>query len=198
MAMQERRDPAPTDARATSWELLRLAREGDRDALDALFARHMPLLRRWARGRLPKWARSITDTADLVQDALLNTFRRIDAFDVRRKGALQAYLRQAVQNRIRDEFRSFSRRPAHDPIDVQPEDPQASPYALAVDAETSARYTRALQQLSAADRELIVGRIELGYSYEQLAVVAGRPTAESARLAVRRALLKLADEMGRG
>src|SRR6185436_12157630 len=98
--------PGSSDsARATSWHLLRLARQGDRDALDALFARHLPGLRRWARGRLPRWARGVADTADLVQDVLLNAFRRIDAFEARRKGALQAYLRQAIQNRIRNEFR---------------------------------------------------------------------------------------------
>jgi DNA-directed RNA polymerase specialized sigma24 family protein len=39
------------------------------------------------------------------------------------------------------------------------------------------RYERALQQLSEADREAIVGRLELGYSYEELAEALGKPSA---------------------
>jgi RNA polymerase sigma-70 factor (ECF subfamily) len=178
--------------------LLRQARQGDRDALDALFARHAPGLRRWARGRLPRWARGVADTADLVQDVLLNAFRRLDAFEARRKGALQAYLRQAIQNRIHNEFRTFTRRAPHDPLDTDRVDDAPSPFDRAVDAETTARYKTALARLDNADRELIVGRIELDYSYDQLAAACGRPTAESARLAVRRALLRLAAEMDRG
>ena len=90
---------------ATSKELLARTRQGDERALSALFRRHGRALRQWARGRLPKWARGVNDTADIVQDALLQTFRRIDRFEDRGKGALQAYLRQAATNRIRDEIR---------------------------------------------------------------------------------------------
>ena len=60
--------------------LLERARGGDRDALDQLFARYVPSLRRWASGRLPQWARDIADTHDLVQDTVLETFKKIEAF----------------------------------------------------------------------------------------------------------------------
>src|SRR5262245_33544052 len=52
-------------------ELLALVREGDRAALDRLLERCIPALRRWARGRLPQSARSMNDTGDLVQDAVI-------------------------------------------------------------------------------------------------------------------------------
>src|SRR5215208_3378585 len=90
-------------------ELLARVRNGDRDALDALFSRCLPPLRRWARGRLPAAARGALDTQDLVQDTILNSLRRLDQFESRHEGALQAYLRQAVLNRIRDEARRFGR-----------------------------------------------------------------------------------------
>jgi RNA polymerase sigma-70 factor (ECF subfamily) len=196
--MAPHESPHSSGPYATSWDLLRLARQGDRDALDALFARHVPILRRFAHGRLPRWTRGIVETGDLVQDVVLKAFRRLDALDARRKGALQAYLRQAILNRIRDEHRTFARRPGHDPLDDDAADGQASPFDQAVDAETARRYAKALGALGQQDRELIVGRIELGYSYEQLAMAAGRPTAGSARLAVRRALLRLGDAMQRG
>jgi len=40
-----------------------------------------------------------------------------------------------------------------------------------------------------------VGRIELEYSYEQLALILRKPTPGAARMAVRRALIRLGDEM---
>ena len=70
-------------------QLLERARAGDRSALDALFARYHPALQRWAAGRLPAWARDLTDTQDLVQDVLLQTFKRLGDFDPRGEGALQ-------------------------------------------------------------------------------------------------------------
>ena len=180
---------------ASSVELVRLARGGDRDAINELFQRQFPRLRRWAHGRLPRWVRNVAETADLVQDAMLNAFRRLDAVELKRKGALQAYLRQAIHNRITDELRSFGRRGLPDPLDSDAADSQPSPLDLALDAETRARYLGALRRLRPKEQELIVGRIELGYEYEQLAIVTGRPGGESARVAVRRAMLKLAAQM---
>ena len=46
-------------------ELLTRAREGDRTAIDRLFARHLRPLQRFARGRMPAWARGLTDTDGL-------------------------------------------------------------------------------------------------------------------------------------
>ena len=64
-----------SDARPDSTLLLlERARAGDEGALNDLFARYGPALRRWASGRLPRWARDLADTPDLVQDTLLQTF----------------------------------------------------------------------------------------------------------------------------
>ena len=95
----------------TSVELLRRARVGDRQALDRLFLRYVPGLRRWAHGRLPVWARDMLDTDDLVQDAMLKTMRNVEQFEYRHDGALQAYLREALRNRIRDAVRKAHRDP---------------------------------------------------------------------------------------
>src|SRR6476660_10458172 len=95
----------------STFSLIERVRAGDEQALERLFARHLEPLRRWARGRLPKWARDLADTDDLVQDTLLKTFKRIEHFEPRRVGALQAYLRNAVLNRLRDEMRRKGREP---------------------------------------------------------------------------------------
>jgi RNA polymerase sigma factor (sigma-70 family) len=94
-----RRDDRGHDA------LLQRARAGDRAALDALFEQELPRLRRWASGRLPRWARDILDTSDLIQETVLETFKRLDAFEPRGDTALQAYLRQTQVNRLRNQLR---------------------------------------------------------------------------------------------
>jgi len=185
-------------SRLSSRELLLRARRGDRSALSALFARQMPGLRRWARGRLPRWARDIADTTDLIQDALLQTMRRLDAFEDRGRGALAAYLRRGIQNRIVDEYRRFDRRPDETIIDEQHPAAGPSPLADVIDSENRERYLGALSRLKPEQRELIVGRLELGYSYEQLAIMTGRVRPDAARVAVHRAMMALAEEMTRG
>lgn len=187
-------DPQPAGPDSTT-SLLERARSGDSAAIDALFARCIPPLQRWARGRLPQWARDMADTHDVVQDAVVQTFKRIETFEARGEGALQAYLRQAVMNRIRDHIRRVGRRPQTDELDTQHEDDGPSPLEQAVGQEAVARYEAALARLSEADRELIVASIELGYNYEQLAEATGRRSADAARKAARRALVKLAEEM---
>src|SRR5262245_1350003 len=93
----------PQNPLESTQQLLDLVKQGDRDALERLYTRCVPPLRRWARGRLPAAARGALDTQDLVQDTVVNSLRRLEQFDSRHEGALQAYLRQAVLNRIRDE-----------------------------------------------------------------------------------------------
>jgi RNA polymerase sigma-70 factor (ECF subfamily) len=183
---------------ASTLHLLERARAGDQNAVDRLLARHLGPLQRWARGRLPGWARDLSDTDDLVQDTLLQTFRRLGDFEVRGVGALQAYLRQAVINRVRDELRRRARRPEITELDGARADPALSPLEQAIGRESLARYEHALARLTDDDREAIVGRVEMGYSYEELAEVLGKPTAEAARKAARRALVRLAREMDRG
>jgi RNA polymerase sigma-70 factor (ECF subfamily) len=177
--------------------LLNRARAGDSVALENLFARYVPWLNRWASGRLPRWARDVSDTPDLVQDTLLQTFKRMDGFDLRGEGALRAYLRQAVMNRIRDQIRRRQRRGQPEPLDPQALAGSASPLQLAIQQQALERYDAALARLREEERELLVGRLELGLSYEELADAAGRATAEAARRAAQRALVKLVEEMDR-
>ncbi len=175
-------------------ELLARVRQGDRDALERLFSRCLPALRRWARGRLPSAARGALDTQDLVQDTLLNSLRRLDHFESRHEGALQAYLRQAVLNRIRDEARRFSRRPAAAELTESQPAESASPLDIAIGRQGVARYEAALQRLRPADREAIIGRLELQYDYRELATILGKPNANAARVAVTRALARLMEQ----
>ena len=187
----------PSAAMESTLALLAHAKAGKPGAVELLFQRCLPQLRRWARGRLPGYARALADTQDLVQEAMLGTLHNLATFDARHQGALQAYLRQAVANRIRDEIRRATRHPA--PVQLSEAHPDASPSPLeqAIGSEGLRRYDDALSRLREADREAIVARIELQQSYEEMAVALGKPTANAARVAVTRALGRLLEELGR-
>src|SRR4051812_35409712 len=155
-------DP-PFRAVATTADLLERARLGDAEARNELFARYLPSLRRWARGRLPRWTRDLRDTEDVVQETLLQTLRHIDVFQPRHEGALQAYLRQALMNRVRDEVRRVGRRGLTEEIQAEAHaDEGASPLEHAIGHEALARYEAALARLRPEDREVIIARVELG------------------------------------
>jgi RNA polymerase sigma-70 factor (ECF subfamily) len=179
-------------------ELIDRARDGDQEAVERLFARHLAPLQRWARGRLPQWARDAADTNDLVEEALLKTFKRIADFDPHRVGALHAYLRQAVVNRVRDELRRTGRRPAAADLDEADLEAHGSSLEEAIGQEAKERYERALARLRPEEREVIVARVEMDYTYDELAQELGKPTPDAARKAAQRALVRLAEEMKRG
>lgn len=175
--------------------LLHRARAGDADALDQLIARFLPRLQRWASGRLPGWARDLADTHDLVQETVIQAFKKIDTFEVRGDGALQAYLRQVLLNRIRQEIRRAGRRPETGALDSQVGGASPSPLEAAIGNEAVERYEAALGRLRPQDREVIVAHVELGLTKEELAAALGKPSANAARMAVERALFRLAKEM---
>lgn len=184
-----------SDPAESTVELLQKLKQGDQGALEVLLERHLPRLRRWASGRLPQYARDGTDTEDLVQETLIRTLRTIEGFEYRRDGALQAYLRQALFNRIRDRVRQAGRRPRLETVNEESPFKGESPLEQAIGRQTTERYEAALAALQPGDREAIVGRIELGYDYSELAAALDKPTSEAARKAVGRAVLRLAEKM---
>jgi RNA polymerase sigma factor (sigma-70 family) len=179
----------------SSLELIERAQAGDAGALERLLARYRPRLQRWASGRLPRYAREMTDTEDLVQEVLIGTVRNFKSFDQRGEWALQAYLRRAVTNRIRDELRRHESQPRRQEM---PEDAPASdrsPLELAVGREAMTKYENALQALDDAEREAVIARVELGCSYQEIASLVDKPSPDAARMFVARALAKLASRM---
>ena len=176
-------------------ELITRARGGDSAAIDAILQRCLPSLKRWAHGRLPAAARGHLDTSDLVQDAAMNAIARLDTFEARHVGAMQAYLRQSVINRIRDEMRRFTRRPVavEFPDDFASEAP--SPEEQAIHEETYARYRAAMNSLKPRERELVIARVEAQWTTPEIAKYFGFNTADAARMAVNRAMQRLAVSM---
>ena len=180
--------------------LLNRVRRGSSSAVNALFERYAPWLRRRARGRLPQWARSGVTTSDLVQDVLHHTYARLNWFESKHVSALRAYLRRAVENRVQDEMRRAIRRldntrlaPGEEPL--RPFEDTAPQYQQLLHDEMWGRYREGLKRLKVRDRRLIVGRAELGYNYEQLAAIERLPSPDAARKALKRAVIRLSEVM---
>lgn len=132
-----------------------------------------------------------------MQETIAQTLKRIDQFEPRHEGALQAYLRQALVNRVRDEVRRLNRYPAAAGLDDSNRfaDSGASPLEEAIGTEALERYEAAMQRLKPDEREIIVARVEMQQSYQQIAAAHGKSSPDAARMAVTRALVRLAEEM---
>jgi RNA polymerase sigma-70 factor (ECF subfamily) len=179
----------------SSFDLVLRANRGEAPALDALLARYLPRLQRWAHGRLPPAARGALQTQDLVQDTLMHVIQRLPSFNPRHEGAFQGYVRTTLWNRIRDLARHHSRTGPAVPLDTDIAAEEWSPLDLAVGRETLDRYEAALERLRPDDKALIVARIEMGLPYPEMAAMFEKPSVAAVHMAVSRALVKLAEEM---
>ncbi len=185
------------DARS-SIDLLASAQQGGDDALEELLRRYLPRLRRWASGRLPSGLRTMLDTGDLVQDAVINALRNLNSIEIRDEGSLQSYLQRAVKNRIIDLYRRKGRRPARDTMPEEAAAHVTAPDEAAIRAEDLRRYRAALSRLREDDRKAVILWVERGLPHRDIAVELKKPSAAAARMTVNRALERLAREMRRG
>lgn len=175
--------------------LLRRVSSGDHEARERLVARYLPALRRWAHGRLPAPARDMLDTDDLVQVTLLKALDQVDAFEPRKEGAFLAYLRRVLLNQLRDELRRVRRRPGREELPEELLDRSPSPLEHAIGAESLRAYEAALATLASEQQEALIMRIEMGFTYREVAEALGSPSEDAARMLVARALVRLAEAM---
>jgi len=175
-----------------SVELLRMAQAGDDQARDDLLARYLPRLQRWTSRRLPSGVRTMLETGDIVQEALISALRHLHKIEVRTEKAFELYLKRAITNRIIDLYR----RPRRPRVELDEALPSRDPSSLDIvlGNEARARYEDALETLSDADCQLIVMHTELGMSAAEIAGELGK-TPDAARMALARALKRLAVAM---
>ena len=182
-------------AGAATAELLRDIRKGNRDAEQRLYDRCLPLLQRWAHGRMPHSARDISDTDDLVQVTLMRALRHLDEFESNGSGSFLAYLRQILLNEVRAELRKRRHRGEKVDIDELPlADERASVVEHLVGQERLREFENALAGLGRDEQELIVMRIEFGMSYPEIALETSA-TPDAVRMKVARALKGIANHL---
>ncbi|MBI5711713.1 MAG: sigma-70 family RNA polymerase sigma factor [Candidatus Eisenbacteria bacterium] len=186
-------EPRPLES---TFVLLERIRQGDPAARERLLARYLPILRSWAHGRLPAYARGMADTDDLVQITLVRALNRLEAFEQRHDGAFLAYLRQSVLNTLRQEIRRSVRHPSGAETDDARPDLSASVVEQVVGRETLALYEAALMELTEDQREAAILRLEFDLSYPEIAEAMGKSSANAARMLVVRALVRLSERLG--
>jgi RNA polymerase sigma factor (sigma-70 family) len=175
----------------TTAHLIGQIRAGDARAREQLFARCLVLLRHWARGRLPDYARDLNDTEDLVQVTLTRALNRLADFEPERQGSFLAYLRTILLNVLRDECRRTGRHaPPSTLDDAHPDLAAASPVELAVGQQELEHYEAVLAGMPQHEQQIIVLRIEFGLSYSEIAAETGN-TTDGARMAFKRARARL-------
>jgi RNA polymerase sigma-70 factor (ECF subfamily) len=187
-----------TYAPLSSLALLARMQQGESAARDELMRRYWPRLERWARGRIPDGARDLHDTCDLVQETMIAALDRLHDFEPEHDGALLAYLRMAVINRVRMLVRGMRRRGDQIELDSGIAAPDAdSPLEQAIGRDALERYERALARLRPEDRDAIHLKVELDLPYEEITRALGKPTVTATRMAVSRAIARLVKEMHR-
>ena len=190
-------DPSPHDSVDfdSSLDVMARAKAGDLSAARVLIERTVGPLKQWARRRLPGYARAGANTDDIVQDAVVRALARVDRVEYRTVDALQAYLRQSVRNRIKDEIRQVTRRGIAEELPESLQDDTYSPLEELILKERSERYLTALRTLRPEDRLAIIFRLEHRRSFDAIAQKLGKATPDAARMAVSRALKRLANAL---
>lgn len=172
-------------------DLVARIHRGDEAALEILINRYLPSLRRFCHNRLRGHARPMLDTDDIVQDALVSTVKRLPHFVWRTPGALLAYLRRVILNRIIDAQRKYARQGEWMALPDDCAGQAASPLQRVVDNEEIRRYRAALLRLKSRDRQLIVMRVEHQLTYQEIGRQLRMPSPNAARVALIRAMARL-------
>ena len=163
------------------------ARQGDRRALERFFCTHLPLLRQWARGRVPQWLEPRGDADDFVQLTAIKTLQKLHHLSANRAETIQPYMRQMLLNLVRDEIRKAGR--AAETVEIEDHaSADMSPMDRLVERANWESYRRALRGVTPRERVAVAGRIERGLSYDELRKELRVPTANAARALVGRAI----------
>ncbi len=193
---------------SSTMRLLVASQDGDRKALDALFERCLPRVRRIVSLRIGTRLRSLYDRDDLVQGAMLRAFRGLSGFKEQSPAMFQNWLARCVESELVDTYRAehAKKRRGETEVALRTEDVMLSsiidsrmptPSWLARARELEERVEAALLKMPKHHREAIILRHLCGYSYEEIADAMGFEREVNARMAVSRAVKRLREWLDR-
>lgn len=181
---------------ADSLALIRKAKSGDDEALDALFKRYSARVLHAARLRLGPGLRGKLESQDVVQEAFVRAVKGFDRFEVRHEGAFLHWLGRLVTNVIKDRadyFGAAKRSAEHvDAADLPLASQDPTPSRRAEADEEVERLMRALDRLPEEDREVIVQRDVEELPFAEIGRLCSR-TEDAARMRYVRAKARLAE-----
>ena len=188
---------------AETCESLERIRQGDREALERLLARHRPALHDFVEFHLDPRLRARVDASDVVQDAQMEVVRRMDDFLANRPMPFRIWLRKKTYERLLNLRRDHLTR-ARRSVSREMAWPDRSSLLLArpllaggpspsqqLEArELAQRLGRAVAGLAEADREILLLRHAEDLSFREIACLLDIEPA-AARKRFGRALLRL-------
>jgi len=147
--------------------LVQRAKDGDRQALEALLTRHAPKVERLARQVL----RDPDDASDAAQEALAKVCVRLKQF--RGGSQFSTWLHRLVVNTCLD---AAERRKArvHEPLGEHLQSGD-DPARDARNSELRRELCTALADVSPEQAQVVLLKDALGYSFEEIATAAGMP-----------------------
>jgi len=192
-------------------ELVRRAKNGERDALDRLFARYYERVRARVRPRISRKLRgNLVDSVDVVQETFLTAAQKLDSFEMRDRGSWINWLVKLAEHQITDfaDYYSAQKRdstravPLIDgegddrPGAAAPPDHGPSPLERAASDEEVQILESCLRELPTEYQELILLHMG-GLSWQQIAEKCQRPTAGAARMMHQKAITTLSKRVRR-
>ena len=168
--------------------LVSQAKAGSQEATEELCRRYQQRVLAAVRFRIGKGLRRKVESWDIAQEAMIDAFKGINAFDFRTEGAFLKYVNQIVENRIRDaaqhwnaQRRDVNREVRMDPGGAKKEDSpkftglqddeMQSPSQIVSMYEDLERLEQAMDLLGEEDpsqREILIALQLEGRSYAEL------------------------------
>lgn len=185
-------DPLPL---SSTQELISRSNGGDHSAREQLAARCLPVLSRWARGRLPKYGRDLSETDDLVQITLSRAFTNLKDFESRSPGAFLAYLRTVLLSCVKDEVRRTMRARRRIVLADSVRMRAAEGDDSIAELEDLEAFEAMVNQLPENKRIAVILRVELGLDFDTIAKELNCPSANAARMMVQRALADIGRQL---
>lgn len=198
-------NPPKNDRTDSSLILVRQAKAGDVEALNALFDRYSLRVLQIVRMRLGPALRAKLESQDIVQDAFTRAVKGFDHFELRNEGAFLHWLGELVRNAINDRYDQFraKKRDMRQENAIEPGERADSgrdtslpgndptPSRILEGREDAFRLGAAMDQLPQDARDVIVFRDLEELSFAEIGRLTGR-TEDAARMYYARSKAKLA------
>ncbi len=172
---------------------------GDPQAFERIWQRYRPVLEmcvaRLLRGVHDPSLRSLVDEDDVLQEAAIVVFRKLDGFEYRGPGSLFAWMQVIATHLVNDRLdhlradkrglkssRSLDGSQATTGTGMlEPADHKAGPVTTAADREERQRLVAAVAELPKREFEILMLRHYYGADWQQIALHVGAPSPDAVR-----------------
>lgn len=189
--------------------LVNEAKAGDKAALNELLDRYADRVRQIVRIQLGPRLRASADSADLMQETLLEACRSLDDFEPRSGESKFVYwLAKIAHRRVLKQaaWQTAQKRDVRrntpiaevaggpgDSMEFDIQDPNCSPRTVVLENEERDAVVDCVSELPEHYRNVITMRHYVGSDWEQVARATGHPSANAARMTYMRARMALGE-----